>query len=30
LLTVQGRLLTVLGWWLEATGSLLRRLSSLL
>ncbi|MFM8470377.1 MAG: hypothetical protein ACKODH_10465 [Limisphaerales bacterium] len=30
LLTGQGRLLTVLGWWLEATGALLRRLSALL
>lgn len=30
LLTGQGRLLTVLGWWLEATGALLRRLSGLL
>lgn len=30
LLTGQGRLLTVLGWWLEATGALLKRLSALL
>jgi hypothetical protein len=30
LLTGQGRLLTVLGWWLEATAALLKRLSSLL
>ncbi len=30
LLTGQGRLLTVLGWWLEATGALLKRLSGLL
>ncbi|MBI5802057.1 MAG: hypothetical protein HZA92_15205 [Verrucomicrobia bacterium] len=29
LLTGQGRLLTVLGWWLEATGALLKRLSAL-
>lgn len=30
LLTGQGRLLTVLGWWLEATGAVLKRLGSLL
>ena len=30
LLTGQGRLLTVLGWWMEATGALLKRLSALL
>ena len=30
LLTGQGRLLIVLGWWLEATGALLKRLSALL
>lgn len=30
LLTGQGRLLTVLGWWLEATAALLKRLSALL
>ncbi len=30
LLTGQGRLLTVLGWWLEATGALLKRLGALL
>lgn len=30
LLTGQGRLLTVLGWWLEATAALLKRLSTLL
>ena len=30
LLTGQGALLTVLGWWLEATGALLKRLSALL
>ena len=29
LLTGQGRLLTVLGWWLEATGALRKRLSAL-
>ncbi len=30
LLTGQGRLLTVLGWWMDATGALLKRLSALL
>ena len=30
LLTGQGRLFTVLGWWLEATGAMLKRLSALL
>lgn len=30
MLTGQGRVLTVLGWWLEATAALLKRLSALL